>query len=119
VDRKETLHGVEHFVVKAGARENYFRASDLASSMDKVSGDIERWNLPSRPYYQWPLAVGKTWEQEFREELPMARVTNDVVHVWHVEKEETVSVPAGTFNTSRSFAVISGPTASPEPGTAN
>ena len=100
VVRKETLDGVEHFVVKSGVeRETYHRASDLATSMEKVSGGIDTRLVPPRTNYQWPLAVGKTWELTFRQERPMARETSDLVWVWHVEKEETVSVPAGTFNT--------------------
>jgi hypothetical protein len=99
VNRVETLDGVEHYVVKGGARELFYRVSDLASSLERVDGVIVNRNTPARLSYVWPLTVGKVWDQDFRNELPVDRQTTTRNSTWTVGAEETVTVPAGTFRT--------------------
>jgi hypothetical protein len=93
------LDGVQYYVVKAGSRELFHRASDLATGFASVNGVVVRREVPPRLLYAWPLTVGKNWDQRYREENPVDRQTTDHYGVWAVEAEETVTVPAGTFRT--------------------
>lgn len=97
VDRVEIWEGAEHYVVKSGTREIFYRTSDLAQSMERVEGVVERRHVPSRLTYAWPLTAGKTWEQSYTEERPRDRTTREEIVTWTVENEEMVTVPAGTF----------------------
>jgi hypothetical protein len=99
VNRVETLDGVEHYVVKGGTRELFYRVSDLASSFERVDGVVVNRNTPPRLSYVWPLTVGKVWDQDFQNELPVDRQTTTRNSTWTVAAEETVTVPAGTFRT--------------------
>lgn len=97
VNRLEMLDGVQHYVIKTGTREIFYRVSDLASSLERVDGVVIVREAPSRLAYVWPLTVGKTWEQTHRQERPVDRTTTDRDSLWTVESEDTVTVPAGTF----------------------
>jgi hypothetical protein len=97
LNRVEMLDGVQHYVIKVGTREIFYRVSDLASSLERVDGVVIQRDTPSRHSYVWPLAVGKTWEQTHRQERPVDRTTTDRNSLWTAESEETVTVPAGTF----------------------
>lgn len=99
VDREEILDGIVFYVVKAGQREMYWRKSDFAFYVEKMSGVIERRHVPFSLRYAWPLTIGKTWESRFTEEKPVDQQTNDVARSCEVETEESVLVPAGTFRT--------------------
>jgi len=99
VDREEAIDDVPHYVIKTGTREIFYRKSDFASTRETVDGTIVLKNTPSRFQLVWPLQVGKTWEQTTVEERPVARQTIERVDAVTVEAEETVIVPAGTFQT--------------------
>src|SRR5260370_911291 len=99
VNRVEPADGVEHYVVKAGTGELFYRVSDLASSFERVDGVVVTRNTPPRLSYVWPLTVGKVWDQDFRNERPVERQTTARNSTWTVAAEETVTVPAGTFRT--------------------
>lgn len=99
VNRLEMLDGVQHYVIKGGTREIFYRVSDLASSLERVDGVVVVRHTPPRLSYSWPLAPGKTWEQDNRDERPVDRQTTNRNSVWAVDAEETVAVPAGTFRT--------------------
>jgi hypothetical protein len=99
VNRIEMLDGVQHYVIKSGTRELLYRASDLASSLERVDGVIVVRHTPARLSYSWPLTPGKTWEQDNREERPVDRQNTNRNSTWTVDAEETVTVPAGTFRT--------------------
>jgi hypothetical protein len=99
VSRIEQLDGVPHYVIKTGTREIFFRVSDLAQSLERVDGVIVSREAPSRLNFSFPLSVGKSWEQAFRQERPVDRQTTDYNSVWTVEGEETITVLAGTFRT--------------------
>ncbi len=101
VNRVELLDGVEHYVIKSGTREIFYRVSDLASSLERVDGVVISRDTPSRLAYVWPLTVGKTWEQSNRQERPVDRTTLDRNSVWTVDTDETITVPAGTFRTMK------------------
>lgn len=104
VNRIETLDGDQHYVIKTGTREIFYRTTDLASSIERVDGVIVVRNTPSRTSFTWPLTLGKSWEQGYQEERPVDRSTSNRVSTWQVESEETVTVPAGIF---RAFKIAS------------
>ena len=97
MDRKEALGGSEHYVIRAGSREIFYRASDGAMTLQKVSGRVVNRYTPGVLFIAWPLAVGKAWESRFTEEKPDDRQTEEVARACVAEKEEMVSVPAGPF----------------------
>lgn len=97
IDRLETFEGAHHYVIKSGTREILYRVSDLASSVERVDGSVVLHHTPARMNYSWPLTPGKVWDQNTREERPVERQTRDSTSTWTVEGEETVAVPAGTF----------------------
>jgi len=99
VDRVETFEGAEHYVIKGGTREIFYRASDLASTIERVEGVIVSRHTPSRLNFAWPLTVGRTWEQSYREERPVDRSITNRDSTWTVEGQETVTVLAGRFRT--------------------
>jgi hypothetical protein len=99
VTRVEVVDGIEHYVVTTGTRESLYRVSDLTFSVERAEGAIVTRNVPAQINYAWPLTVGKTWEQSYRQERPAARQTLNRNVVCTVEAEETVSVPAGSFHT--------------------
>jgi len=101
VNRVETVDGVDHYVVKGGTREIFYRVSDLASSLERVDRVVVLRDTPARLMYAWPLTVGKSWEESHRQERPVDRATIDRKSQWTVEADETVTVPAGTFRTFR------------------
>jgi hypothetical protein len=99
VNRIEPLDGVQHYVITTSTREIFHRVSDLAISLERVDGVVVLRETPSRILYDWPLTVGKRWEQNNRRERPVDRETLDRNSLWTVEADETVTVPAGTFRT--------------------
>ena len=101
VNRFEMLDGVQHYVIKTGTREIFYRVSDFASSLERVDGAIVSRETPSRLNFSFPLTVGKSWEQSHRQERPVDRQTTDDNSIWTIEAEETITVPAGTFRTMK------------------
>jgi hypothetical protein len=99
VSREEALDGVPHYVLKTGTREIFFRKTDLAFTDERVDGKAVILSRPSRLRYVWPLVVGKTWDQAYRDERPVDRQTTDREDAVTIEGEEKISVPAGTFTT--------------------
>ena len=103
VNRLETIDGVEHYVIRSGPREIYFRAADLATSLETLAGRVERRNLPPRLGFSWPLSTGAMWRQRYLEEgdglSPAERAID-----WAVEGEERVQVPGGAFRALRIVA---------------
>jgi hypothetical protein len=62
-----------------------------------LGGAVVLRDTPSRIHYSWPLSVGKTWEQAYKQERPVDRQTFNRSTVWTIETEEAVTVPAGAF----------------------
>ena len=56
-------------------------------------------NSPPRVEYVWPLAVGASWTQTYHHERLAAGTSYNTGKASSVEREETVTVPAGTFRT--------------------
>jgi hypothetical protein len=101
VNRIETIDGEPHYVLKTGTREIFQRVSDLATTMERVDDVVVNRYTPPRLSFAWPLTVGKVWDQDFRQDLPVDRQINDRRGTWTVTAEETVTIPAGTFRTLR------------------
>jgi hypothetical protein len=97
VDREELVGGARHWVVKTGTRNLFYRAEDLATSHETVEGVVVVKYDPPRLHFKWPLTPGLTWDQASRTERPQDRTTADRHHVWTVESQEPVTVPAGVF----------------------
>ena len=53
--------------------------------------------IPWLPIYNFPLIPGDSWELEFRAKLPEGYFIGEGVAKYEVLAEETVTVPAGTF----------------------
>ena len=100
VDREEIIDSAAYYVLRSGpTRESYFRKADLAFYMDKVNGLIETRYTPPISWIPWPLKPGVTRELRYAHERPIERQTDEVVRVCESVAEETVTVPAGTFET--------------------
>jgi hypothetical protein len=102
VARVETLDGQPRFVIATGTREIYYRVSNLGFTKETIAGNVVRQITPSDwRFVAFPLAVGKSWDMQYREVRPVARETEDVQRRCVAEAEETITVPAGTFATVR------------------
>ena len=97
MDREEVMDGVPVYVVTTGARELFYRKSDLAIHLDRLSGEVETRYAPARPLFSWPLTPGKAWETSYVRHRPKDRQTSDHVEACRVTGDETTTVPAGTF----------------------
>ena len=102
VVREEIVDGRRLYVVQSGSRrEIFYRAEDLAYVMDKVDGDLESSSLPGDVRYVWPLDVGRRWDFVYTLTRPKDRTTEERARECVVEKEETITVAAGTFATAK------------------
>jgi hypothetical protein len=101
VDREELVDGVAHYVVRTGSRQVFYRKSDLAASHETLDGAVVVRHRPHRVRYLWPLTVGATWEQSYRREQPLDRRSVALTELATVDREEMVTVPAGTFRALR------------------
>lgn len=99
IAREELVGGVKHFVMTAGNREAYYRESDLALTLQKLDGEVERKISPGWVRYKWPLRVGMTWEQTVVNDRPKLRATQETTYACSVGGPEKVIVPAGEFDT--------------------
>jgi hypothetical protein len=91
-------------VVKSGSNESFYRTEDLALVRETRSGGAVVASVPPRLQFDWPLSVGKRWEQVVGTENRETRATRETSWVWEVTAEETITVPAGTFQTLRIVA---------------
>jgi len=99
VSREAEIEGQPYWVMEGASQEIWHRKSDLAVAQFAVGKQLQSRNRPPHQYADWPLSVGKAWERAFEEERPATRETRNVVFRYHVEGAETVTVPAGTFQT--------------------
>jgi hypothetical protein len=96
VTREERLDGVDCYVTKIGEEESFYRKTDLALVREVRDGGTVS-HQPPRPQFSWPLTVGKAWEQVVSREDRTARTSRETTWAWEVQGEESVTVPAGTF----------------------
>lgn len=102
LDRTETLNNEPHYVITAGAREIFYRVSDLGFTQEILDGRIIRRVSPSVwRFVSFPLSVGLSWDMKYQETRPTEHQTEEVERRCVAEAEETLTVPAGTFATIR------------------
>jgi hypothetical protein len=104
VGRSEVMDGIDCYVLKTGDRELFYRKQDLAFVRDIVSDVVVGHATPPKPDYQWPLTIGGKWEQTYTHENFRDRRTQELSTRWEVLGQETVTVPAGTFETIKIVA---------------
>src|SRR5262249_34869040 len=104
VVRTEMVEGAECYVLKSGEYESFFRRQDLAFVRESVNGELVFRVTPAKPYYQWPLAVGGKWQQEYTNESPRDGRTEELSVEGEAMREEPTTVPAGTFQTIKIVA---------------
>ena len=102
--RQERLDGLDCYVMKGGGSESFYRREDLALVREARSGGAVVASQPPRLQFDWPLSVGKRWEQVVSTENRETRATRETPWVWEVTAEETITVPAGTLPTLRIVA---------------
>lgn len=102
LDRIETLANEPHYVITAGTREIFYRAADFGFTKEILDGKTVRQISPSiwRPV-AFPLSVGQSWDMKYLETRPTEHQTEDVERRCVAEREEALTVPAGTFATIR------------------
>jgi len=97
MDREETLDGTTFYVLRTGTREIYIRKSDLAYHMDKVGGEVETRFAPPTRFVS--VAPGEKWDFAYVREVPKDRTTQNLSRTCESSGPETITVPAGTFDT--------------------
>ena len=97
--REEAVSEVPYYVIKTRAREIYYTKADLALAMEGAKGVVKRRATPASCVFEWPLVVGKEWEEKYVWENLAERTTKDRHRHYKVEAVDTVTVPAGTFQT--------------------
>ena len=102
VDRVEAIDGVDHYVVKSGPREIFYRVRDLATSLETNDKAVQARHVPSRLSFSWPLTPGTIWWQTLTQESESQRAQRAIA--WEVESEEQIRVEAGTFDTLKIVA---------------
>jgi hypothetical protein len=103
VTEETEVNGLSSFIVQSGSRELVFAKGEakLGWQEERVKGVVVERASPPSFYFVWPLEVGKTWEYAYSWENITDRQTAELVRRCTVEAEETITVPAGTFQTSR------------------
>jgi len=99
VDRFDKIDGIDSVVIRSGSRESFYRLHDGALRHSTVNGRVETRFDPPFLSVPFPLEVGKRWNPEYTRESPMARQTTEMLLECRIDGEETVTVPAGTFQT--------------------
>ncbi len=102
VSGEDTYEDVPVYVVRSQRRRLMYRRGDLAFYVQALADAVEIRYAPPRMDYVWPLAPGRTWDQEITYEQPTARGTAVVASTCETAPQpETVTVPAGSFITLR------------------
>ena len=99
VDRFDKADGIDSVVIRSGSRESFYRLEDGALRHSTLNGRVETRFDPPLLSLPFPLEVGKRWNPEFTRESPIARQTTEILLECRVDGEETMTVPAGTFQT--------------------
>ncbi len=103
VTAETEVEGLASYIVRVGSREMAFAKGDgtLGWHVQKVDGVLVEHASPPPIEYTWPLYVGKSWEYSYHWEGIRARQTQQRTHRCTVEATESITVPAGTFQTFR------------------
>jgi len=103
LDRVEDLANEPHYVIRAGSREIFYRVADRGFTKETLNGRTVREVSPTAAQISvtFPLRVGLLWDMKYSETRPTEQRTNNIERRCLAEKEESVTVPAGTFTTIR------------------
>ena len=70
----------------------------IAAHPPKVNGKVEYRRTPPTPWAPWPFCAGARWEVRFTAEQAAEKQAEHHIRVCE-SSDETVTVPAGTFDT--------------------
>jgi len=103
VTAETEINGLPSYLVKSGTREMAFAKENdrLGWHMEKVDGVLVARASPPEVSFTWPLHVGKSWKYTSTWEGIRARQTEERTRQCTVEATESITVPAGTFQTFR------------------
>jgi len=103
LNRIENLANEPHYVIKAGSREMFYRVADRGFTKETLNGRTLREVSPSAAWRSvtFPLRVGLLWDMKYSETRPTEQRTDNIERRCLAEKEESITVPAGTFDTIR------------------
>ena len=103
LDRVEDLANEPHYVIRTGSREIFYRVADRGVTKETLNGRTVREFSPSAAWKSvtFPLRVGLSWDMKYSVTRPTEQRTNNIERRCLAEKEESVTVPAGTFDTIR------------------
>jgi hypothetical protein len=101
LDRIENLVNEPHYVIKGGSRELFYRVADRGFTKEVLNGRTIREVSPSASLVAFPLRVGLLWDMKYSETRPPEQQTVNIERRCLAEREETLTVPAGTFATIR------------------
>jgi hypothetical protein len=103
LDRIENLANEPHYVIRVGSREIFYRVADRGFTKEILDGRTIREVSPSASWKSvaFPLRVGLSWGMQYSETRPTEQQTDNIERRCIAEKEETLTVPAGTFATIR------------------
>lgn len=80
----------------------YFDQANGAWLMTLLDGKPRTSAEPSSMDYEWPLQVGKKWVARYKyDDHTSGQSWSPIEQTWTVEGTETITVPAGTFETFR------------------
>jgi hypothetical protein len=97
-DREEVVDGVDHYVLKSGTqRDIFYRKSDLAGHLEKVSGQVQTRYVPPEIRLRWPIVVGAEWEQTVTRERSAEPRLETSTRRCRIDSQESLTVTAGTF----------------------
>ena len=100
LSREETVDGIQCYVIASAGSEYYYRRTDIALYLrrDSSGGTVYR-HVPPHAFLAWPMMVGKEWQETTNRERPQIPQSEEFRLVMRIEATETVTVPAGTFDT--------------------
>ena len=86
--------GVSYYVVRIGDVEHYYTA-ELHWAFAVRDSKVEARTVPPKPWFAWPLEVGRRWQHRASFEDQGGRVVD--LDTFRVVGVEPVEVPAGRF----------------------
>jgi hypothetical protein len=98
VEGEEAVDEVAHYVVKSDSRSTYYVKATLGWHFEKAADGAITLRRTPAVAHDWPVRVGKSWEQSYRREDGGGRV-QELYRKCSAADETTLSVPGGVFLT--------------------
>lgn len=105
--REEDFEGKSAFVVRNGNNEDYYAKETLGMFARKTAGKVVFKRSDSRVNFLWPLEQGKEWTSAYIRENVQIKTSESFSYKMVVAGRESVTVPAGTFDTFKVQVFIS------------